>query len=196
MSVGVPTHARAVVVGGGIVGCSTAYHLARLGWKDIVLLERGAVSCGTTWHAAGLVGQLRSYANMTQLIRYSAELYAALEAETGQATGWKRCGSLTVARTDARLVQLKRTVSMARAFGVEAEVISLDEAARRWPLMRTDDLAGAVWIPGDGKANPADITRALAKGAQARGHTGTVEVLRAGERLRLPVTYDVLGRGR
>jgi len=171
MSVGVPTHARAVVIGGGIVGCSTAYHLARLGWKDIVLLERGAVSCGTTWHAAGLVGQLRSYANMTQLIRESAALYAALEAETGQATGWKRCGSLTVARTDARLVQLRRTVSMARAFGVEAEVIGLDEAARRWPLMHTDDLAGAVWIPGDGKANPADITRALAKGAQAGGVT-------------------------
>jgi sarcosine dehydrogenase len=171
MTAGVPSHARAVVIGGGIVGCSTAYHLARLGWRDVVLLERGQLSGGTTWHAAGLVGQLRSYANMTQLIRYSAELYASLEAETGQATGWKRCGSLTVARTDARLIQLKRTVSMARAFGVEAEIISLGEAARRWPLMRTDDLAGAAWIPGDGKANPADITRALAKGAQAGGVT-------------------------
>jgi len=171
MTAGVPSHARAVVIGGGIVGCSTAYHLTRLGWRDVVLLERGQLSGGTTWHAAGLVGQLRSYANMTQLIRYSAELYASLEAETGQATGWKRCGSLTVARTDARLIQCKRTVSMARAFGVEAEIVSVAEAARRWPLMRTDDLAGAAWIPGDGKANPADITRALAKGAQAGGVT-------------------------
>jgi sarcosine dehydrogenase len=164
-----PPHARAVVIGGGIVGCSTAYHLTRLGWADVVLLERGSLSCGTTWHAAGLVGQLRSYANMTQLIRYSTELYASLEAETGQATGWKRCGSLSVARTDARLTQLKRTASMARAFGVEAELVGLGEAARRWPLMRTDDLTGAVWLPGDGKANPADITAALARGARAGG---------------------------
>jgi 4-methylaminobutanoate oxidase (formaldehyde-forming) len=164
-----PSHARAVVIGGGIIGCSTAYHLARLGWRDIVLLERGQLSCGTTWHAAGLVGQLRSSLNMTQLIRYSTELYASLEAETGQATGWKRCGSLSVARTAERFIQLKRTASMARAFGVEAELISLDEAGRRFPLMRTDDLVGAVWLPGDGKANPADVAAALARGARARG---------------------------
>ena len=169
MTAGLPSHARAVVIGGGIVGCSTAYHLTRLGWRDVVLLERGSLSCGTTWHAAGLVGQLRSSANMTQLIRYSTELYASLEAETGQATGWKRCGSLSVARTAERLIQLKRTASMARGFGVEAELISLGEAARRWPLMRTDDLTGAVWIPGDGKANPADVTAALARGARAGG---------------------------
>ncbi len=169
MTAGLPSHARAVVIGGGIVGCSTAYHLTRLGWRDVVLLERGSLSCGTTWHAAGLVGQLRSSANMTQLIRYSTELYASLEAETGQATGWKRCGSLSVARTAERLIQLKRTASMARGFGVEAEQISLGEAARRWPLMRTDDLTGAVWIPGDGKANPADVTAALARGARAGG---------------------------
>jgi glycine cleavage system T protein len=164
-----PTHARAVVIGGGIVGCSTAYHLARLGWRDVVLLERGQLSCGTTWHAAGLVGQLRSHANMTQLIRYSTELYSSLEAETGQATGWTRCGSLSVARTAERLIQLQRTASMARGFGVEAEMIGLAEAKRRWPLMRTDDLTGAVWLPGDGKANPADVTAALARGARAGG---------------------------
>src|SRR5437870_8610156 len=152
-----PTQARVVIIGGGIVGCSTAYHLARLGWRDVVLLERGALSCGTTWHAAGLVGQLRSYANMTQLIRYSTELYASLEAETGQATGWKRCGSLTVAHTAERVIQLKRTASMARGFGVEAEQVSLGEAARRWPLMRADELTGAVWVPADGKANPSDV---------------------------------------
>jgi heterotetrameric sarcosine oxidase gamma subunit len=171
MSAPLPSHARVVVIGGGIVGCSTAYHLTRLGWRDVVLLERAALSCGTTWHAAGLVGQLRSSLNMTQLIRYSTELYAALEAETGQATGWKRCGSLSVARTAERMIQLKRTASMARAFGVEAELIGLDEAGRRWPLMRTDDLVGAVWLPGDGKANPADVAAALARGARASGAT-------------------------
>ena len=169
MTSSLPSHARAVIIGGGIVGCSTAYHLARLGWREIVLLERGALSGGTTWHAAGLVGQLRSHANMTQLIRDSVQLYASLEAETGQATGWTRCGSLSVARTAERMIQLRRTASMARGFGVEAEVIGLSEAGRRWPLMRTDDLVGAVWLPGDGKANPSDVTAALARGARAGG---------------------------
>ena len=169
MATALPSHARVVVIGGGIIGCSTAYHLAKLGWRDVLLLERGAVSCGTTWHAAGLVGQLRSYSNMTQLIRYSTELYGALEAETGQGTGWKRCGSLSIARNAERMIQLKRTASMARAFGIEAEVISSADAGRRWPYMRTDDLVGGVWLPGDGKGNPADITAALARGARAGG---------------------------
>jgi sarcosine dehydrogenase len=165
----VPDHARAVIVGGGIVGASVAYHLTQLGWRDIVLLEQGSLSGGTTWHAAGLVGQLRSSSNFTQLIRYSADLYSRLEAETGQATGWKRCGSVSVARTAERMIQLKRNAAMATAYGVEAHVISLDDAAARYPLMRIDDLVGAVWIPGDGKANPADITQALARGARAGG---------------------------
>jgi len=161
--------ARVVIVGGGIVGASVAYHLTQLGWRDVVLLEQGSLSCGTTWHAAGLVGQLRSSSNFTQLIRYSADLYSRLEAETGQATGWKRCGSVSVARTAERMIQLKRNAAMATAYGVEAHVISLDDAAARYPLMRIDDLVGAVWIPGDGKANPADITQALARGARAGG---------------------------
>jgi 4-methylaminobutanoate oxidase (formaldehyde-forming) len=161
--------ARAVIIGGGIVGTSVAYHLTRLGWRDVVLLEQGRLSGGTTWHAAGLVGQLRSSSNLTRLIRYSAELYARLEAETGQSTGWKRCGSLSVARTAERMVQLRRNAAMATAYGVEAHVISREEAAARYPLMRIDDLVGAVWIPGDGKANPADITQALARGARAGG---------------------------
>ena len=161
--------ARVVIVGGGIVGASVAYHLTQLGWRDVVLLEQGSLSCGTTWHAAGLVGQLRSSSNFTQLIRYSADLYSRLEAETGQATGWKRCGSVSVARTAERMIQLKRNAAMATAYGVEAHVISLDDAAARYPLMRIDDLVGAVWIPGDGKANPADITQALACGARAGG---------------------------
>jgi 4-methylaminobutanoate oxidase (formaldehyde-forming) len=165
----VPDRARAVIIGGGIAGCSTAYHLARLGWTDIVLLEQGSLSCGTTWHAAGLVGQLRAQESLTRLIRYSTQLYAGLEAETGLATGWKNCGSLTVARTPERLTQLKRTAAVARAFGVACEVISPAEAGRLWPIMETGDLAGAVWLPGDGKANPTDLTQALAKGARDRG---------------------------
>src|SRR4029450_11285556 len=145
-----PTHARVVIVGGGIVGNSVAYHLTKLGWRDVVLLEQGTLSCGTTWHAAGLVGQPRPPPPLPRLIRYSAELYAGPEAETGQSTGWKRCGSISVARTAERMVQLRRNASMATAYGVEAHVISLEDAAARYPIMRTDDLVGAVWIPGDG----------------------------------------------
>jgi 4-methylaminobutanoate oxidase (formaldehyde-forming) len=167
--VSVPTHARVVIVGGGIIGTSVAYHLTRLGWRDVVLLEQGSLSGGTTWHAAGLVGQLRSTANFTRLIRYSAELYERLEAETGKATGFRRCGSLSVARTGERMIQLRRNAAMARGFGIEAHEIGLDEAKRRYPLLRTDDLVGAVWIPSDGKGNPADITQALAAGARAGG---------------------------
>ena len=164
-----PTQARVVIVGGGIVGCSVAYHLTELGWRDVVVIEQGRLSGGTTWHAAGLVGQLRSHANMTRLIRASTELYAGLEAETGLATGWKQCGSLTVARTPERMTMLRRTASMARAQGVAIELLGPREAAEKWPVMRHDDLVGAAWLPGDGKANPADITQALAKGARGRG---------------------------
>jgi 4-methylaminobutanoate oxidase (formaldehyde-forming) len=166
-----PSHARVVIVGGGIVGCSVAYHLTKLGWRDVVLLERRDLSCGTTWHAAGLVGQLRSSHNLTRLASYGAVLYEKLEAETGQATGFRRCGSISVARTPERLIELKRGSSMARCFGVEVEVISPKEAGRLWPLMRTDDLAGAVWIPGDGRTNPIDTTLALARGARQGGAT-------------------------
>jgi 4-methylaminobutanoate oxidase (formaldehyde-forming) len=167
----VPSHARVVIVGGGIVGCSVAYHLTKLGWRDVLLLERRDLSCGTTWHAAGLVGQLRSSHNLTRLASYGAVLYERLEAETGQATGFRRCGSISVARTPERLIELKRGASMAKCFGVEIELISPSEAGRLWPLMRTDDLAGAVWIPRDGRTNPIDTTLALAKGARQGGTT-------------------------
>ena len=169
MAAAFPTQARVVIVGGGIMGCSTAYHLAKLGWKDVVLLEQGRLSGGTTWHAAGLVGQLRSYSNLTRLIRYSTELYAKLEAETGLATGWKQCGSLTVARTEERMTLLRRSAAMAAAQGVACEPLTPKEAGDKYPVMRTNDLVGAVWLPGDGKANPADITQALAKGARNNG---------------------------
>lgn len=170
-SFAVPAQARVVVVGGGIAGVSTLYHLAKLGIVDAVLLEQGQLTCGTTWHAAGLVGQTRATRNATRMSRYGIELYASLEAETGLATGWKRCGSLNVARSGERLKLMQRQMARARSFGVEAEFVSPVEAGRIAPILRTEDLAGAVWIPGDGKANPTDLTQSLAKGARMRGST-------------------------
>jgi 4-methylaminobutanoate oxidase (formaldehyde-forming) len=165
----IPTQARVVVVGGGIVGASTVYHLTKLGVTDVVLLEQGKLTCGTTWHAAGLVGQLRATRNATRMSRYGIELYAALEGETGLATGWKQCGSLNVAKTPDRLKLLKRQMARAKSFGIEFDFVTPTEAGRIYPLLRTDDLCGAVWIPGDGKANPTDLTQSLAKGARMRG---------------------------
>jgi len=164
-----PTHARVVIVGGGVVGTSTAYHLTKLGVRDVVLLEQAQLSSGTTWHAAGLVGQLRGHSVMTKLIQYSTRLYADLVEETGLHTGWKQCGSLSVARSDDRMTLLRRTIASARAQGVEVEELSPQEAGDKWPPMRVDDLKGAIWLPGDGKANPTDLTQSLAKGARMRG---------------------------
>lgn len=166
-----PTQAQVVVIGGGIAGCSVAYHLTKLGWTDVVVLERKQLSSGTTWHAAGLVGQIRATHNLTRLACYGTELYEKLEAETGQATGYTRRGSVAVARTEARMEEFRRQVGMAKCFGVEVEVISPEEAGRKWPLMRTDDLVGAIWIPGDGQTNPSDTCAALAKGARMGGAT-------------------------
>ncbi|PMS20921.1 FAD-dependent oxidoreductase [Trinickia dabaoshanensis] len=165
----IPSHSRVVIIGGGIIGCSVAYHLAKAGWSDVTLLEQGQLSCGTTWHAAGLVGQLRSQESMTRLIRYSTQLYADLEGETGLATGWKQCGSLSVARTRERMTQLQRTAATAQAYGVACEIVSAKQAGELWPPMHTGDLHGAVWLPGDGKANPTDLTQSLARGARMRG---------------------------
>ncbi len=164
-----PTHARIVIVGGGIAGCSTAYHLSRLGQTDVLLLEQGQLTCGTTWHAAGLIGQMRPNRNMTQMSKYGIELYSTLEAETGLATGWKQCGSVNVAATPERMKVLRKQAALARSFGVEVEVIDARRAGELFPLLRTDDLHGGLWIPGDGKANPADLTMSLAKGARNRG---------------------------
>src|SRR5256886_15877861 len=165
----IPTQAQVVIVGGGIAGASTAYHLAKLGCRDVVLLEQGKLTCGTTWHAAGLVGQLRATRNATRMSRYGIELYSSLESETGLATGWKQCGSLNVAKTPERLKLLKRQMARAKSFGIAFEFTSANEAGVIYPLMRTDDLCGAVWIPGDGKANPTDLTQSLARGARLCG---------------------------
>ncbi|HRD97912.1 MAG TPA: FAD-dependent oxidoreductase [Rubrivivax sp.] len=164
-----PTQARVIIVGGGIAGCSTAYHLALQGELDVLLLEQGRLTCGTTWHAAGLVGQMRPNRNMTRMSKYGIELYRTLEAETGLATGWKACGSVNVARTPERWMVLRKQAALARSFGVEVQLITPKEAGDLYPVMRTDDLQGAIWIPGDGKANPADLCMSLAKGARNRG---------------------------
>jgi len=164
-----PSQARVVIVGGGVVGCSVAYHLTKLGWKDVVLLERKKLTSGTTWHAAGLIGQLRATLNMTRLARYTAELYASLEAETGQATGWKQRGSVALATTPARLEELLRGASMAKTFGLEIHSIGANEIKRHWPLLDVSDVGGGVFIPKDGQVNPVDVTMALAKGATRGG---------------------------
>jgi 4-methylaminobutanoate oxidase (formaldehyde-forming) len=164
-----PTSAKAVIIGGGIVGCSTAYHLAKLGWTDVVLLERKKLTSGTTFHAAGLVGQLRSNANITQLLGYSVDLYKRLEAETGQATGWKMNGGLRLACNQERWTEVKRQATTARSFGLDMQLLSPKEAQDLWPLMTIDDVVGAAFLPTDGQANPSDITLSMAKGARMAG---------------------------
>lgn len=165
----VPTHAQIVVIGGGIIGCSTAYHLARDHKADVILLEQGKVTSGSTWHAAGLVGQLRSSASITKVLKYSVELYKGLAAETGLDTGWKMTGCLRLATTPDRWTEFKRLATTARSFGMEMDLIGPDEVKRMWPLMDTTDLIGASWLPTDGQASPSDITQSLAKGARMHG---------------------------
>ena len=164
-----PSHAQVVIIGGGIIGCSVAYHLCKLGLTDVVLLERKSLTSGTTWHAAGLVGQLRATQNLTRLAQYTTTLLQELEAETGQATGFKQTGSLAIANNTERFEELKRGASMAKCFGLEVEVIGPREAAELWPLMNVKDLVGGVYLPGDGQTNPTDTTQAYAKGAKMHG---------------------------
>ena len=164
-----PRRASVIVIGGGVIGCSVAYHLARDGVADVVLLERRQLTSGTTWHAAGLVGQLRTSINMTELARYTSELYLRLEAETGQATGYRRCGSYSLATNEERFEELRRSASMAKVFGLEVEVVTPSAIKARVPLLHTEDVLGGIHIPTDGYANAVDITNALAKGAAAAG---------------------------
>ena len=184
----VPTKARAVIIGGGVIGCSVAYHLAKLGWKEVVLLERKQLTSGTTWHAAGLIAQLRASANMTKLAKYSQELYGNLEAETGVATGFKRCGSITVALTGERKEEIFRQAAMARAFGVDVEEISPAEVKAKYEHLNIEGVTGGVWLPLDGQGDPANIALALAKGARQMGaqvieRTKAMGVTRQGRRI-------------
>ena len=184
----VPAQARVVIIGGGVIGCSVAYHLTKLGWKDVVLLERKQLTSGTTWHAAGLIAQLRATANMTKLAKYSQELYGNLEAETGVATGFKRCGSITVALTDERREEIFRQAAMARAFGVDVEEISPQEVKERYAHLNIEGVTGGVYLDKDGQGDPANIALALAKGARQRGakvleRTAVTGVAREGRRI-------------
>ena len=164
-----PNKARVVIIGGGVIGCSVAYHLTKLGWTDVVLLERKQLTSGTTWHAAGLIAQLRATQNMTKLAKYSQELYGTLEDETGVATGFKRCGSITVALTEHRKEEIYRQAAMARAFGVDVEEISPNEVKAKYEHLNIDGVVGGVYLPKDGQGDPTNIALALAKGARQRG---------------------------
>ena len=164
-----PTQSRVIIVGGGIIGCSIAYHLTKLGWKDVTILERGELTCGTTWHAAGLVTQLRSTHTMTELCRYGPLLFSSLKDEVGQDTGFKQNGSLQIARTPERLIEIARMISLGKVFDVEARMVTPSEAKTLYPLLDQNKVLGGGFIPGDGQTNPVDTTMALAKGVRLGG---------------------------
>src|SRR5215475_6595067 len=161
--------AEILIIGGGIIGCSIAYHLARMGRRDVLILEKSGVTHGATWHAAGLVGQLRTSRNVTRMLQRSVELYDKLEAETGQAIDWKKVGSLRLACSEERLLEIKRSATMAKSFGLEMEIIGAKEAQALFPLMSTEDVLAAAYLPTDGYVDPASVAQALAKGARMQG---------------------------
>ncbi|MDH3691445.1 MAG: FAD-dependent oxidoreductase [Gammaproteobacteria bacterium] len=169
MNTSLPTHAQVVIIGGGIIGCSVAWHLTRLGWTDVVLLERQQLGCGTTWHSAGNIVRLDTSPTMIQIYRYGAELYSEIEQETGQAVGWRNCGRVMVARTPERVAEFQHIITAARNIGTEVELVTPGEVRDRLPILRTDDLLGAIWSPGDGRVNPTDLLTAYARGARSRG---------------------------
>lgn len=184
-----PAQASVVVIGGGIMGCSTLYHLARMGVGDAILVERNKLTSGTTWHSAAQVRALRHSRNLTRMIQYSVDLYSRLEQETGQSVGWIQKGSLSIATTPDRLIHVKRQQALAHAYGIKAQSISAGEARERWPLMNADDVLGAVWSPEDGRVSPSDVCAALVKGARARGAkifegTGVTGILTENGRVR------------
>lgn len=184
-----PSHAQVVIIGGGIHGCSVAYHLAKEGWNDVVLLERKQLTSGTTWHAAGLVGQLQGSHSTTAFAKYGIELLEEIEAETGQNPGYRRSGSISIAVNDERYAELKRKADFARLFGIEAHAMSTAEISERWPLMNPEGVLGGIYMPSDGSANPIDLTTALAKGARKYGasifeHVKVDEVLVEGGKVR------------
>ncbi len=188
MPVSLPSHASVVVIGGGIMGCSTLYHLAKLGVSDAILLERNKLTSGTTWHSAAQVRALRHSRNLTRMIQYSVDLYSQLEKETGQSVGWIQKGSLSIATTPDRLIHVKRQEALAHAYGIDARSVSAGEAAERWPLMNATDVLGAVWSPADGRVSPSDVCAALTKGARSLGarifeDTGVTGILTANGRI-------------
>ena len=184
-----PSHASVVVIGGGIMGCSTLYHLAKMGVTDAILLERNQLTSGTTWHSAAQVRALRGSRNLTRMIQYSVDLYSQLEEETGQSVGWIQEGSLSIATTPDRMIHVKRQEALAHAYGISATSVSAGEAKERWPLMNSDDVLGAVWSPDDGRVSPSDVCSALVKSAKALGakifeQTGVTGVVTENNRVR------------
>ncbi|WP_282158719.1 GcvT family protein [Shimia thalassica] len=169
MATPLPSHASVVVIGGGIMGCSTLYHLAKMGVTDAILLERNKLTSGTTWHSAAQVRALRHSQNLTRMIQYSVDLYSQLEEETGQNVGWIQKGSLSIATNPDRLIHVKRQEALAHAYGIDASSVSAEEAKERWPLMNADDVLGAVWSPDDGRVSPSDVCAALVKAAKRLG---------------------------
>jgi len=170
MTQSLPEQASAVVIGGGVIGASIAYHLSRAGWNDVVLLERSQFACGTSWHAAGLIGTMRANENHARLCEYSNRLLGEIEEETGQATGYRQVGSLSVAHSEDRFEELKRVAAMNNAFGVtQVDIITPQEAGDLAPILKTDDLIGASWVAADGHASPVDVVSAFIKGARNRG---------------------------
>ena len=169
MKKNLPTSAQVVIIGGGVIGCSVAYHLTKLGWNDVVLLERKKLTSGTTWHAAGLMTTLRSTENATKLAKYTQDLYSELEAETGLATGFNRIGSIQLAGSKALLEEMRRGCAMARSFGVTSHEIKPEEILEQWPLADVSDVEAGFFFPNDGRTNPTDTTMALAKGARNGG---------------------------
>lgn len=189
MGTSLPSHASVVVIGGGIMGCSTLYHLAKMGVSDAVLLERNALTSGTTWHSAAQVRALRHSRNLTRMIQYSVDLYSRLEEETGQSVGWIQKGSLSIATHPQRLTHIKRQEALAHAYGVTAQSISIGEAKERWPLMQADDVLGAVWSPDDGRVSPSDVCAALIKASKTLGarlfeRTGVTGILTENGRIK------------
>src|SRR5208282_5613773 len=164
-----PGHARVFIIGGGVIGCSIAYHLTKLGCRDVLLIERAQLTAGTTWHAAGLLTSLRDTEAQTRLAKYSQELYCKLESETGQATGLIGCGSIQLAKTADKAEEMRRGLHMATCFGVQAHEITPAEVQKMWPLADVSDLTAAFYFPDDGRVNPTDVTQALAKGARLGG---------------------------
>src|SRR5215470_698025 len=164
-----PKQAQVVIIGGGVGGCSIAYHLTLMGWKDVIILERHELTSGSTWHSAGLVGQMRSDANLTRMMHYSTDLYRNLKAETGQDTSWREVGGIRLASSAERMEDIKRLVGMARSFGVPMEMMTPREAYDKFPAMSLEGVMGAAYTPNDGVIDPTGLTKALAAGAKTRG---------------------------
>ena len=164
-----PDRAQIIIIGGGVIGLSCAYHLAKLGARDVILLERHQLTSGTSWHAAGIIGPLRASMNLTKLAAYATELLPAIEAETGQATGYKQTGGFWLAQTEERMYELRRIADIGQTAGLTPEILSPEEIGARLNLLNTADIAGGMWVAEDGQANPVDVCMAYAKGARDNG---------------------------